>query len=60
MPCYDYKCPSCEYEFEKIVSQPNPDKKEPCPKCHTLAPTFYPIGRNHHLKFLFNYMAPDA
>jgi hypothetical protein len=42
------------------VPKADPDKEENCPKCDTPSPSFYPIGRKHHLKFLFNYMAEDA
>ena len=32
---YDYKCPSCEHEFEKNVKMANYQDPQPCPKCNT-------------------------
>lgn len=60
MPTYDYKCPQCGTEFEQIVSKPDPSIPQPCPKCEASSPTFIPQGGRDKVRFLFNYMAPDA
>ena len=58
MPTYDYKCPQCGHEFDKIVSKPDPDVPQPCPKCETPSQSFIPQGSRNKIKFLFNYMCP--
>lgn len=58
MPTYDYKCPKCGHEFDKIVSKPDPDITQPCPLCGTYSPTFIPQGSRSKIKFLFNYTEP--
>lgn len=35
MPIYDYKCPSCEHEFEKNVKMANYQDPQDCPECKT-------------------------
>lgn len=60
MPTYDYRCPKCENEFELIVSKPDPDISQDCPKCGTTSQSFIPLGGRDRIKFLFNYLAPDA
>ncbi len=37
MPLYEYKCPNCGNEFEKIHKSTDRDKPAPCPKCKTEA-----------------------
>lgn len=59
MPLYAYKC-SCGNEFELIVSKPDPDIPQPCPRCQELAPFFIPQGSRNGVKFLFDYLAPDS
>lgn len=60
MPLYAYRCTVCETEFEQIVSKPDPDIPQPCPKCGEPSEFFVPQGSRNGVKFLFNYMAPDA
>ena len=31
MPLYEYECPDCQHEFEKLVLAEEPDE---CPACH--------------------------
>lgn len=38
MPMYDYKCPSCETEFEKTVKLANYQDPQDCPNCNTASP----------------------
>ena len=33
MPLYDYKCNTCEHEFEKNVKVANYQDPQPCPEC---------------------------
>ncbi len=33
MPLYEYKCKSCQNEFEALVSISKADKNQKCPKC---------------------------
>lgn len=60
MPMYDWKCSGCGKEFEQIVSRPDTDQKIGCPSCGAECSTFMPLGSRDKVKFLFNYMAPDA
>ncbi len=32
MPIYEFKCQSCEHQFEKLIF-PGDDPTPPCPKC---------------------------
>lgn len=40
MPIYDYKCPSCENEFEKNVKMSQYQDPQECPKCQTMSERF--------------------
>lgn len=60
MPTYNYKCQECGTEFERIVSKPDPDIPQPCIKCEANSISFIPQGGRNGVKFLFNYLAPDA
>jgi putative FmdB family regulatory protein len=40
MPIYDYKCKSCDHEFEKNVKMAQYQDPQECPKCNTLADRF--------------------
>lgn len=33
MPLYEYRCATCNYQFEEIVAYDKRDDKRPCPKC---------------------------
>jgi putative FmdB family regulatory protein len=33
MPLYEYRCPKCKHEIEKLTSFEAPDPKCPKPKC---------------------------
>ena len=33
MPLYEYRCTSCDEEFEEIVKMNTPAETVPCPKC---------------------------
>lgn len=59
MPAYNYLCPKCKTQFEKIVSKPDPDIPQKCPKCEAKSSSFIPIGKSG-VSFRFNYLAPDA
>lgn len=61
MPCYDFKCPKCEHEFENITLKYDTEKKPikaECPKCKTPSPTFMPFKSRNKVSFRFNYMEP--
>ena len=33
MPLYEYYCPECEIEFEKLVKMSEADAQQSCPEC---------------------------
>ena len=33
MPLYEYKCPKCGHEFERLLRVSQRDDKQACPKC---------------------------
>ena len=33
MPIYEYYCPECEVEFEKLVKMSDADTQQTCPEC---------------------------
>ena len=33
MPIYEYYCPECEVEFEKLVRMSEADAQQTCPEC---------------------------
>lgn len=33
MPIYEYYCPDCEIEFDKLVRMSEADAQQPCPEC---------------------------
>lgn len=35
MPLYEYKCPKCSKEFERLLGHKEADKPQECPKCQT-------------------------
>ncbi|MDP6510526.1 MAG: zinc ribbon domain-containing protein [Dehalococcoidia bacterium] len=35
MPIYEYKCPQCDTNFEKMRSFSQSDAESPCPSCGT-------------------------
>lgn len=61
MPIFDYKCTSCENEFDKLVSISNMDlpTKEPCIKCDSLSVTKI-IGRPAHFQFSDDKLKPSG
>lgn len=60
MPLYNYKCTECAHEFEKLLVKYDTDAQQECPKCGKPADFQLPLGSRDGVKFLFNYMAPDA
>ncbi len=36
MPLYEYKCKSCDHQFEKLVSISKAKEPQECPKCKSL------------------------
>jgi putative FmdB family regulatory protein len=33
MPIYEYRCPKCGTEFERLLKHSERDNPQPCPKC---------------------------
>jgi putative FmdB family regulatory protein len=44
MPIYEYKCSSCQHEFEKMLSFADFNKKIKCEKCKAKANRQMPTG----------------
>jgi putative FmdB family regulatory protein len=60
MPCYSYICKECDNTFDKLVSKPDPDILQSCPKCGKDAEFCIPQGSRNKVAFRFNYFAPDC